>query len=304
MDQTAIQSALGEAGLGGWLFCDFHHRDHLAYRILGLDDSSMTTRRWFYFVPAEGEPVKLSHRVEPGKLEPLPGRQEHYLAWTELHDKLAKIMNGRGKVAMQYSPMNNIPYISTVDAGTIELIRSFGVEVVSSADLVQRFEAVSGDEGYNSHRETGDVVQRIKDEAFVLMGKAIHDSGPITEYQVLQFILARFEEEQLTSDGDSPIVGFNDHPADPHFEPTEENAYSLHHGDTILIDLWARKKQPPGIYYDITWCGFAGETPPALYQEIFGVVCRARDAALEFVRQRVEAGRRAAAARSIRWRAR
>jgi Xaa-Pro aminopeptidase len=290
MDRAAIQSALREAGLDGWLFCDFHHRDPLAYRILGLDESSGTTRRWFYFVPVEGEPVKLSHRVEPGKLASLPGRQEYYLAWTELHEQLERIVKGRGKVAMQYSPMNNIPYVSTVDAGTIDLIRSFGVDVVTSADLVQRFEAVSDEDGYRSHRETGDIVQRIKDEAFALMGKAIHESGPITEYQVLEFILARFEEEQLTNDGDSPIVGFNDHPADPHFEPTQENAYTLHHGDTILLDLWARRKQPPGIYYDITWCGFAGENPPPLYQEIFGVVCRARDAALEFVKQRFAAG--------------
>jgi Xaa-Pro aminopeptidase len=290
MDRAAIQSALREAGLDGWLFCDFHHRDPLAYRILGLDESSGTTRRWFYFVPVEGEPVKLSHRVEPGKLASLPGRQEYYLAWTELHEQLERIVKGRGKVAMQYSPMNNIPYVSTVDAGTIDLIRSFGVDVVTSADLVQRFEAVSDEDGYRSHRDTGDIVQRIKDEAFALMGKAIHESGPITEYQVLEFILARFEEEQLTNDGDSPIVGFNDHPADPHFEPTQENAYTLHHGDTILLDLWARRKQPPGIYYDITWCGFAGENPPPLYQEIFGVVCRARDAALEFVKQRFASG--------------
>jgi Xaa-Pro aminopeptidase len=290
MDQATIQDALREAGLGGWLFCDFHHRDPIAYRVLGLDESGVTSRRWFYLIPAEGEPLKLAHRVEPGKLASLPGRQEHYLSWKELHEQLRKMVEGRGKLAMQYSPMNNIPYVSTIDAGTVELIRSFGVEVVSSADLVQRFEAVTDDAGYRSHRETGEAVQRIKDEAFALMGKAIHDSGPITEYQVREFILARFEEEGLTSDGDSPIVGFNDHPADPHFEPTEENAYTLHHGDTILIDLWARTVEPPGIYYDITWCGFAGESPPALYQEIFRTVCQARDAALEFVTNRFDSG--------------
>ena len=290
MDLAAIQSALYEAGLDGWLFCDFHHRDPIAYRILGLDESSKTSRRWFYLVRTEGEPLKLAHRVEPGKLESLPGRQEHYLAWTELHEQLKKMLGGLNRVAMQYSPMNNIPYVATVDAGTIELVRSSGVEVVTSADLVQKFEAVTDDEGYRSHRGAGDAVQRIKDEAFSLMDKAIHDSGPITEVQVRDFIVTRFEEEGLTNDGDSPIVGFNDHPADPHFEPKPEIAYTLHHGDTILIDLWARRRQPPGIYYDITWCGFVGTSPPALYQEIFGTVCRARDAALEFVRQRVEAG--------------
>ena len=268
MQLTAIQQALRAAQLDGWLFCDFHHRDPMAYRILGLDDESMTTRRWFYFVPAEGEPVKLAHKVEPGKLEPLPGRQEHYLAWTELHSKLKSILEGRSRVAMQYSPLNNIPYVSVVDAGTVELVRSMGPEVVSSADLVQQFETVTDAAGFRSHCDTGQLVQGIKDEAFDLMGKAIRDSGPISEYQVKEFILARFEEEGLTSDGASPIVGFNDHPADPHFEPTEENAYALHHGDTILVDLWARWMQPPGIYYDVTWCGFVGKTPPALYVEI------------------------------------
>ena len=290
MDLAAIQGELREAGLGGWLFCDFHHRDPMAYRILGLDETKMTTRRWFYLIPAEGEPTKLSHRVEGRKLDGLPGRQEHYLAWTELHEQLKRMLAGMGKVAMQYSPMNNIPYISVVDAGTVELVRSFGAEVVTSADLIQKFEAVTGDDGYASHREAGDAVQRAKDEAFVLMDKAIRDSGPITEYDILKFILARFEEQGLTNDGDSPIVGFNDHPADPHFEPAEEGTYSLHHGDTILIDLWARRANPPGIYYDITWCGFVGKNPPALYQEIFGTVCKARDAALELVRQRFQSG--------------
>ncbi len=290
MDLAAIQSELREAGLDGWLFCDFHHRDLMAYRILGLDDSKMTTRRWFYLIPAEGQPSKLSHRVEAGRLDALPGKQQHYLAWTELHEQLKRMLGGSGKLAMQYSPMNNIPYVSVVDAGTVELVRSFGVEVVTSADLIQKFESVTDDDGYRSHCEAGDAVQRIKDEAFSLLDKAVRDSGPITEYDVRNFILTRFEEQGLTTDGDSPIVGFNDHPADPHFEPQEKGTYSLYHGDTILIDLWAREKQPPGIYYDITWCGAVGEKPAALYQEIFGVVCSARDAALELVTRRFERG--------------
>lgn len=290
MDLPAIQQTLHEAGLRGWLFCDVFRRDPMAYRILGLPGEGKVSRRWFYFIPAEGTPVKLAHRVEPGRLEALPGRQEHYTAWSELHEKLRAMLAGTGPVAMQYSPMNRIPTVAVVDAGTVELVRSFGVEVVSSADVVQRFDAVTDDAGFRSHCDTGDVVQGIKDEAFELMGKAIHDSGPITEFDVARFILARFEEEGLTSEGASPIVGFNDHPADPHFEPTTANAYHLHHGDTILIDLWARRKRPVGIYYDITWCGFAGEHPPALYTEIFSTVCKARDAALEFVRQRFAAG--------------
>jgi Xaa-Pro aminopeptidase len=290
MNLDAIQQALRDAGMDGWLFFDFHHRDLMAYKILGLSTEGLTTRRWFYFVPAEGQPVKLSHKVEPRKLEPLPGEQRFYLAWTELHENLKQIVAGKSKVAMQYSPQNSIPYVSVADAGTVELIRSFGPEIVSSADLVQQFEAVIDEAGFASHRDTGATVQRIKDEAFGLLDQALRQSGPITEYDVARFILTRFEEEGLTADGATPIVGFNDHPADPHFEPTEENAHTLHHGDTILIDLWARRKQPPCVYYDVTWCGFAGQTPPGLYQEIWSVVCDARDAALDFVRERFRTG--------------
>jgi Xaa-Pro aminopeptidase len=290
MDLAAIQGALRDAGFDGWLFFDFHHRDMMAYKILGLDSGPLTTRRWFYYIPAEGEPIKLSHKVEPTKLKPLPGEQRFYLPWTQLHEELKSIVGGKQKVAMQYSPMNNIPYVSVADAGTVELIRSFGPEVVSSAGLVQQFEAVSDEAGFQSHMETGEIVHRIKDEAYDLLDKSLKQSGPISEHDVAQFILTRFEEEGLTADGATPIVGFNDHPADPHFEPTAENAHTLHHGDTILIDLWARRKEPPGVYYDVTWCGFVGQDPPALYTEIWRAVCAARDAALDFVRQRFAAG--------------
>ena len=290
MDLAAIQRALVRAGVDGWLFYDFHHRDPMAYSVLGLNPASLTTRRWFYFIPREGEPVKLSHRVEPRKLESLPGVQQHYLAWTQLHEKLGEMLAGKSRVAMQYSPMNHIPYVSVVDAGTIELIRSLGVEVVTSADLIQEFEAVSDDSGFQSHCETGAVVQGIKDEAYALMDKALRQSAPLTEFDVREFILTRFKEEGLTSDDAVPIVGFNDHPADPHFEPTRDNAYPLHHGDTILVDLWARRNDPPGVFYDITWCGFAGHEPPPLYVGIFDTVCKARDAALDLVRRRFDAG--------------
>lgn len=291
MDLAAIQQSLSRAGFDGWLFYDFHHRDPMAYKILGLDLHNSTTRRWFYFIPAHGEPIKLAHRVEPRKLDPLPGRQESYLAWTELRDKLKKMLDGRRKVAMQYSPMGDVPAVSVVDAGTVELVRSLGPEVVSSADLVQQFEAVAGDAGFRSHCAAGERVQQIKDEAYEQMDRALRGSKPITEYELREFILSRFAEEGLTNDGDTPIVGFNDHPADPHFEPTPENSHTLHHGDTILVDLWARQEQPGGIYYDITWCGFAGKHPPDLYQSIFDTVRRARDAALEFIRERFASGR-------------
>ncbi len=290
MNVAAIQRSLKRARLDGWLFCDFHHRDLMAYKILGLDPSGTTSRRWFYFIPADGEPVKLSHKVEPRKLDPLPGRQVFFLAWTELHESLRSALGAPKRIAMQYSPLNAIPYVAVVDAGTVELVRSFGHEILSSADLVQEFEAVIDEAGYRSHVEAGETVQRIKDEAFEMMADALRRGKKLTEFEVKERVVARFEEEGLTCEGDSPIVGFNDHPADPHFEPTRENAHTLKPGDTILVDVWARRKEPVGIYYDITWCGFAGKEPPAKYVEIFRVVRDARDAALEFVRARYAAG--------------
>lgn len=290
MDLAAIQGALREAGLDGWLFCDHHHRDPMAYRILGLPMHGITSRRWFYFVPARGEPGKLAHKVEPRKLDPLPGKAGHFLSWRELHERLAALLGAPKRIAMQYSPQNDIPYVGLVDAGTVELVRSFGHEIVSSAELVQRFEAVLDEEGLRSHRWAGERVQRIKDEAFDLMQKALRDRSRLTENDVKEFILGRFEDEGMTSDAEVPIVGFNDHPADPHFEPTPENAYALEPGATVLLDLWARRKEPVGIYYDITWCAFAGTEPPPRYVEIFDVVRRARDAAVSLLRQRFERG--------------
>ncbi|HZN54070.1 MAG TPA: M24 family metallopeptidase [Candidatus Polarisedimenticolaceae bacterium] len=290
MNLSAIQSALRARGLDGWLFCDHHHRDPMAYRILGLPERSMASRRWFYFVPAEGEPVKLAHRVEPRMLDPLPGKQEHYLAWTELHAKLRAMVARAPRIAMQYSPNNNIPYIGLVDAGTIELVRSFGPEIVTSADLVQQFEAAVGEEGFESHVFAGERVQRIKDETFAAMRESLAGGKAVDEYGLKERIVRRFEEEGLTCDGESPIVGFNDHPADPHFEPVQATSYTLKKGDTVLLDLWARRAEPPGIYYDITWCAFAGDRPPAKYVEIFRVAREARDAALDFVSRRLDAG--------------
>ncbi len=290
MNLDRIQQAIAEQGIAGWLFYDFHHRDAMAYHILGLDFTKFTTRRWFYYIPAKGEPVKIVSAVETKKLDSLPGRKIIYRAWEELHKDLQDTLINAKQVAMQYSPNNNIPYVSVVDAGTIELIRSFGVEIVSSANLVQTFEAIIDKTGYEAHLEAGKKVQKIKDEAFELIGQKIRKNESITEYEAQQFIVKRFEEEGLTDDGDHPIVGVNDHPSDPHFEPTQENSYVIKKGDTLLIDLWARKNDDTGIYYDITWCGYIGSNPPAKYVEIFNIVRDARNAARDFIRDKFRKG--------------
>jgi Xaa-Pro dipeptidase len=285
MDLQRIQSALRERKIGGWLFCDFHHRDHLAYRVLGLSMERMTSRRWFYFIPARGEPRKLVHSVEKGKLDTLPGSTQVYLPWEQLHASLKKMLGPKKTIAMQYSPKNNIPAVSLVDAGTVELVRGFGHKVVSSADLVQLFEAVIDEKGYASHKEAAAIVDRIRAEAFEKISAGVRTNSGVTELDVTRFIMERFKQEGLTTE-DAPIVGSNEHPADPHFESTPHNNRQFKQGDTVLIDLWAKKNAPGAIYYDITWVGYIGETIPPQYQEIFDVVVKARDAAVAFVKDK------------------
>ncbi len=284
-----IQQELSAARLDGWLLYDFHNRDGIAYRVLGLDFGKFTSRRWFYFIPAQGTPVKLCSRVEPTKLDALPGEARFYLSWRELHASLKELLGaGRGprRIAMQFSPQANIPYVSTVDGGTIDLVRSLGVELCSSADLVQTFDALLGEEAYRSHVAAGERVVRIKDEAFARVGEELRAGRTLTEHALQQFIVKRFAEEGLTCKGELPIVGTNEHPADPHFEPTPANTRPIRKGDTLLIDLWAKLEQPGAVFYDITWCGFVGAAPPAKYVEIFSVVRDARDAAVALVRER------------------
>jgi len=290
-DIQRMQSELKAAGVDGWLFYDFHNRDAIAYRVLGLEFGKFTSRRWFYWVPTTGQPVRLCSKVESTKLDSLPGQKRLYLSWRDLHASLKDILGAARNVAMQYSPTCNIPYVSIVDGGTIELVRSLGYEVVSAAGLVQTFQAVLDDEAYRSHLAAGDRVQRIKDAAFALIGSELANGRPLTQYDVQQFIVRRYGEEGLTCAGEYPIVGTNEQPADPHFEPTPSNARPIGKGDTVLIDLWAKLDRPGSIFYDITWCGFVGKNPPAKYVEIFGVVRDARDAALEFIRGRYAEGK-------------
>jgi len=238
-------------------------------------------------VPARGEPRKLVHNIEMGKLDSVPGTRNVYVAWEQLHASLKRMLGSPKRIAMQYSPKNNIPSVSLVDAGTVELVRSFGHKVVSSADLVLLLEAVIGDEGYRLHKEAGERVDRIRAAAFEQIRKGL--GRGVSEYEITQFILRQFAENGLVS-SDAPIVGSNEHPADAHFESTPTNNRLFAKGDTVLIDLWAKRNVPGGIYYDITWVGFIGTTPPQKYVEIFDVVRRARDTAIAFVRDRCAKG--------------
>jgi Xaa-Pro aminopeptidase len=294
MNLSAIQSALREQGADAWLFADFRHSDPIAYRILGLEGGGLCTRRWFYLVPAEGEPVKLNHRIEPGKLDSLPGRKIIYSKWQDLHAGLREMVAPYKNVAMQYSPMNNIPYVATVDAGTIELIRSLGANVVSSADLVQIFEARWTPEQKATHLAAAHIVDHIRADAFAEVGRLIRLHGSTDEYTIARYIMDRFEAAGLATH-DTPIVGVNENGSDCHYEPAPGRSSPIRRGDWLLIDMWAKEKKPGAVYYDITWCGYIagkpGDKPSEKHQSVFQVVREARDSAVAFADDAVKNGR-------------
>jgi Xaa-Pro dipeptidase len=285
MDVQAIQQALVEHGFEGWLLYDFHNRDPIAARVLGLDPKAMATRRWYYYIPAEGEPKKLVHSIERGKLDSLPGEKHIYLPWPQQHELLKTILGGAKKVAMQYSPMNAIPYVSLVDGGTIDLVRSFGVEVVSSADLVQEFEARISPEQYQSHLEAGEVMHAICEFAFAEIARRVKAGEAPTEYEIQRLMLDKYRENGMAWD-DDPIVAVNEHASDPHFEPTPENTSPIREGDLVLIDLWAKKDRPGAIFFDITWMGYVGSAVPEKFEKVFDIVKGARDRAVSFLEER------------------
>jgi Xaa-Pro aminopeptidase len=288
MDLKAIQAALHERNFDAWLFYDHHHRDPIAYKVLGVPESLMVTRRWFYVIPREGEPVKLVHRIEAGHLDSLPGSKRQYSSWRELWDNLQAMLVRFRTVAMQYSPNNVIPYIGLVDAGTVELVRSFGKEIVSSGDLVARFEAAWTEEQIASHFAARDAIDAIIPEAFKEIGRRAR-SGNVTEYEIQQWFAQAFERENIITE-DLPIVAVNANSGNPHYEPKPEGSAPIKPGDFVLLDVWGKKNTPGAVYYDITWTGVIG-SPADRQVEIFNVVTGARDAGVKKV-QEAYAGKR------------
>ena len=289
MDLAAIQSALRERNVDAWLFYDHHHRDPIAYRTLGLPDNLMVTRRWFYLIPAEGEPRKLVHKIEPGHLDSLPGEKRSYSAWQELFDGLKQMLSGHRDIAMQYSPNNGIFTISLVDGGTIDLVRGLGKNVVSSGDLVALFEATLTEEQIKSHFAARDAIDAITAAAFQEIGRRARNGGT-NEFEMQQWILEAFRRENLIT-GDGPVVAANKNSGDPHYEPTSANALPIREGDFVLLDIWAKKNTPNAVYYDITWTGFVGKSVPERIQEAFQAVRAAREAGAKFVEESIASGK-------------
>ncbi len=288
MNLDQIQSALRDAALDGWLFYDHHHRDPIAASILGLDPKAHISRRWYYFIPATGEPRKLVHRIEQGRLDALPGAKTQYSSWQELHLGLENLLQNQKKIAMQYSPNNDIMYISMVDAGTVEFLRGLGKEIVTSANLVSQFEAVLTANQIASHSAAQREIDVILIAAWAEIARRLRPPsganrpGDLTEYDLVVWLREAMSREGLVWEN-GPDVSVNANTSDQHYEPTADRAAPIREGDFLLIDIWGRLDSPSSVFYDITWTCVIGREPSKKEQLVFDTVRRARDAAIAAV---------------------
>ena len=289
MNLEAIQTALREAGHDGWLFYDHHHRDPIGESILGLDPKAHITRRWYYFVPATGEPRKLVHRIEQGRLDTLPGSKGLYSSWQELAAGIQAMLADATRIAMQYSPNNAIMYVSMTDAGTVEFLRSLGKQIVSSADLVSVFEAVLSEDQIATHTVAQKAIDDLLAEGWRYMGQRLR-TGTYTEYDHQQWLSEAMRRAGLVWQ-DGPNVSVNEHCSDSHYEPTAERSAPIREGDFVLIDIWGRTNSDISVYYDITWTGVVGREPTEREQLVFSTMRDARDAAIAAVESAFAAGR-------------
>ena len=282
-----IQQFLKEHELDGWLLADFHARNEIAMRLLEI--SGMLTRRAFYFIPASGQPIALVNPIEAEKFKHLPGMLKPCLGYKKLEAELAEMLKGRKRIAMEYSPKGRLPYIGMVDAGTIELIRQSGCEIISSADLVALFQAALSAEQIATHRIAAHNLIEIKNKAFAFIAESLKSGKTITEYDVVQFVMQKFKEYDMVTDH-SPICAVDAHCGDPHYEPLTATSTVIQRGQLVLLDIWAKLTKEKAVMADITWMAFAGTASeiPARYHEIFSVLTKGRDTAVAFLRENIE----------------
>lgn len=290
LDIKEIQKALARHGIDGWLLYDFHGSNPIANRITGLDRAGkMNTRRWYYLIPQSGEPRALVHAIERHNLDSLPGSKTIYGQRTLLESGLAGILKGVRRVAMEYSAECAIPYVSRVDAGTVELVRRLGPEVVSSGDLIQEFEAVWDAKAIASHREASEKLYRIKDQAFAMVKDRLGRGERTTEYDVQRAMLGWFKDEGLIA-ADEPNVSAQENAGDSHYQPSATKHREIRPDEILLIDLWGKLDQPGAVYADITWVAYTGKTVPEPYAKAFEAIAAGRDAAIALVQNRVREG--------------
>ena len=286
---SELQNDIRAAKLDGWLFYDFRGRDPIAHRILNLPHG-MRTRRWFYFVPAKGTPRKLVHKIETESLAAVPGETLYYAGYDELRKNLAKAIGRAKVVAMQYSPKAAVPYVAMVDAGTVELVRGTGAKVVSSADLVQKFEACWTPQQLGSHLAAGKIIDRVIRGAFDEAAKHVLAKQPLTEYDLQQWILKEFDAAGIQRE-DGPDVAVNANASDPHYAPLPGKSAPIREGDLLLLDVWGKTKDASSVYYDVTWIGYLGVKVADKYAKVFSVLRQARDKAVDLILTSVAAGK-------------
>lgn len=291
VDVDAVQQALREQSLDGWLWYDFQGANPIAQRLAGLGGGGhMASRRWFYLIPASGEPRGLVHAIERHNLDRLPGPKTPYAGRAQLESGLKTLLAGTRRIAMEYSPLGAIPYVSRVDAGTIELVRAQGVEVVSSGDLIQQFEARWTDEAISSHYQAAEKLYRVKDKAFAAAAAQVRDGVPTTEFDLQQLMWQWFAEEGLVSDS-APNVSAQENAGNPHYLPNKRRSRAIRRDELLLLDLWGKLETPGAVFADITWVGFTGTKVPEDMSKAFAAVRDARDAAVEVVDQAARTGR-------------
>src|SRR5690606_28164708 len=285
-----IQAILKEMNMDAWLFYDFRRSNDLAHNILDIPEATHLTRRFYYLVPVSGEPVKIVNGIEAGNLDHLPGKKLTYSSHSSLSDHLSKTLSSFKKIAMEYSPKNAIPYVSKVDAGTIEQIKSYGVEIVSSGDLISMFNAVWTKDQFEENKPVANALTDIVKMAFSFIKEKLTSENNVTEYDVQNFIMNEFDKRNFFTDF-PPIVGVNENSANPHYAPTIENNKPIKENDFVLIDLWAKQNKPDGVWADITWVGYAGKDVPEKYVKIFDIVAKARDEAFNLIVNRFKEGK-------------
>ena len=292
LDIAAVQAALKADGLDGWLLYDFRGLNSIALDVTGVarQGGHLATRRWYYLIPASGEPRGLVHAIEKNSLAHLPGSTTRYAGRTQLEDALWVLLTGVRRVAMEYSPGCAIPYISRVDAGTIELVRQAGVEVVSSGDLVQRFSTIWDADTIATHRQASDALYRVKDQAFAAVARRLRDGVTTTEYDIQQLMAGWFRDEGLVTDSD-PNVSAAENSGNPHYLPTASAHRAIRPEEIVLLDLWGKLERPGAVFADITWVGYTGRRVPERYGQAFTAIAAGRDAAVSLVQQTLRAGR-------------
>jgi Xaa-Pro dipeptidase len=291
IDVAAVQDALRKANLDGWLLYDFHGSNPIAARIAGLAGGAhMTTRRWYYLIPAHGRPRGLVHAIERHNLDQLPGDKTVYAGRQQLDIGLTNLLQGIHRVAMEYSPMCAIPYLSRLDAGTAEAVRAKGVEILSSGDLVQQFEASWTPDQLASHQVASAALYRIKDRAFASAASAVRAGRPLTEYELQQQMVEWFDQEGLISDS-APVVAVDANAGDPHYLPTVDRTRSISADQVLLLDLWGKTRESGAVFADITWVGVTAARVPAETASAFNAIAEARDAAVRLVEDAARQGR-------------